>query len=198
MKPIRLTLLLAALGLGVSSASATLFDFSYTFSDTQTVITGTLEGTQNGNFIDDVSDLSVFFNGVAMAQLDPTNPVPISFASYDQASGTFLPDPVISTAPSQNNFFFSNGDYASGAFSAYFYLTNASDFVDNPNGPQAGALAFDGDATGDSDATETATGSFWSITPVLTSSVPDGGATAALLGLATVSLLALRRRQATT
>jgi hypothetical protein len=178
VKPIhKLTLLLAlALGLGAGSASATSFTYSYTFGDGQ-VVSGSLDGTQSGNFIEGVSNVSVFFDGIAL--LDP-----VFTAKYDEASSSYLTGAVVSFDALQNNFFFVNSDLAAGdfGFDSIFYMANAADF----GGATAVAFSTLGFASQDS---PTVSGS-WSLT-----AVPEGGATIAFLGMAMVGLAWVRRQQ---
>lgn len=86
------------------SARADLFNFSYTFGSGD-VASGSLTGTQNGIFIESVSNVSVFFNGVALAG-NPNLYQPYSFlAGCCFVAGT----PVISTNGNLNNFIFADG-----------------------------------------------------------------------------------------
>ena len=179
----QLTALLAlALGLTAGTASATTFDYSYIFVDGG-IVSGTLDGTQDGHFIDGVSNVSVFLNGTAM-------PGSVFTATYDQASASFLAGPVVSFDAALNNFFFANSDLAGGDFGAdsLFYLTNAADF----GGPTA--LASSPTLIASQDI-PTMSGN-WSLTEATTPAVPDGGATLALLGTALAALACVRRKLA--
>ncbi len=84
------------------SANATQFNFSYTFGSGD-VASGTLTGTQNGNSIDDVSNVSVFFNGNTFFGGDLYQPY-----SFQTACCFVNVTPVISFDGSLNNFIFSN------------------------------------------------------------------------------------------
>ena len=173
----KLTLLLAlALGLGAGSASANSFTYAYTFGDGQ-VVSGSLDGTQNGDLVEGVSNVSVFFNGIAL--LDP-----VFTAKYDQASASFVAGTVVSFDALQNNFFFANSDLAAGDFGygAIFYMTNAADF--------GGATALGFSTLGFASQDFPTVGTSWSL-----KAVPEGGATLALLGLALVGLAWVRRQQ---
>jgi hypothetical protein len=99
--------LLAGLCLATGPAfGAMTFNFSYQFVGGPKV-TGSLDGDQNGEFVENVSNVSVFFNGTAMngtvytAKLDSTiNWVAGAVVSFDVL---------------KNNFIFANGDLLRGA-----------------------------------------------------------------------------------
>jgi len=77
MKPLFRAALAAASLLLAVNAHATVFSFSYTFGDSST-ITGTLRGNAAGDYVNNISDLHVFFDGKAFSGLsfaggyDPT------------------------------------------------------------------------------------------------------------------------------
>lgn len=85
------------------SARADIFDFSYTFGSGD-VASGSLTGTQNGNFVENVSAVHVFLNGTALAGSDLYQPYTFSAGCcYVNAN------PVISFNGNLNNFIFSDG-----------------------------------------------------------------------------------------
>jgi hypothetical protein len=168
------TLALAlALGLSAVSACADTFRFSYLFGDGLTV-TGNFGGVANGNFVENVSGVSVYFNATAM-------PGSVFTAQFDGAS--YLSGPVISFNALQNNFVFANSDLTNGdfGFDSIFYMMNASVYSDT-------AVAFStlGYASQD-DPTMRAN---WSLVQT-----PEQSSTLALLSLAMVGLVWLRRKQ---
>ena len=168
------TLTLAfALGLSAVSACADTFSFSYLFGDGLTV-TGDFAGVTNGNFVENVSDVSLYFNGTQI-------PGSVFTAQYDGAS--YLSGTVISFDALQNNFFFATSDLANGdfGFDSVFYMLNASVFSDT-------ALAYStlGFASQD-DPTVRAS---WKLVQT-----PEQSSTLAMLGLAVGGLVWLRRRQ---
>jgi hypothetical protein len=160
-----------ALGLTVSSSYGTLFSYSYLFGDGLSV-TGSLDGTQNGNFVENVSNVSVFFNGTAM-------PGTVFAASYDGAN--YVSGPVVSFDALQNNFIFADTDFAAGdqAYKSIFYMLNASVYADT-------ALAFSdlGFASQDWPTSRES----WTL------KVPDGGSTIVLMGLAMIGMALARRK----
>ena len=168
----QLVLLLAAtLGLAAASAKAAAFDYSYLFGDGLSV-TGSLEGTVNGNFIENVSNVSVFFNGTAIPGAS------VITASYDGSS--FVDGPaVVSFDALSNNFLFRSSDFDLG-----FYMVNAAVFFSNT----ATAYAFTDDLFLISSEETSARGT-WSI-----KAVPEGGSTLVLLGLTVAGLLWLGRK----
>ena len=167
-----------ALGLAAGSARATIFDFSYTFADDSLVVTGTLAGDLNGNFVDNVSNVSVFFNGTAV-------PGPVNGFTND-GSG-WVPGPIVSFDASENNFSFGTTDPADLDFSSdatfLFSMSPVDGYVLGYYPPVGASL----------DVLPVADGS-WKLTAETTGTVPDGGATVLLLG-AGLGLLGWIRRK---
>lgn len=174
MNPLhRLTQLLTlALGLSAVSSYGTFFSYDYTFGD-GLVVSGTMDGTQNGNFVENISNVSVFFNGTAM-------PGTVFAATYDSAD--YLSGPVVSFDARQNNFLFMNSDLAAGDFGydSIFAMFNASVYADT-------ALAFStlGFASQDWPTARDR----WSLR------VPDSSATIVFVGLTVMGLAWVRRKQ---
>jgi hypothetical protein len=54
-----------ALVLALGTARGDTFNFSYLFGD-GLLVTGSLDGTANGNFVENVTNVSVFFDGNAL------------------------------------------------------------------------------------------------------------------------------------
>src|ERR1700754_4641122 len=93
---IKAAIVAAALGAS-GAASASTFDFSYTFTDGQQ-ITGSLDGTLNGTTISNVSDLHVALNGIDFAGgTDPSGATSLGVYGYDSANQSFDAPAVIST-----------------------------------------------------------------------------------------------------
>ena len=169
----KLTLaLVLALGLGAGSARASTFDFSYLFDD-GLVVSGSLTGAANGDFVENISNVAVRFNGDAM-------PGTIFTSMFD--GGSYLNGPVVSFDALLNNFLFANSDLANGDFGydSVFYMLNASVASDT-------AVAFS--TMGYASQDDPSVGRRWTLVQV-----PDHGATLALLGLALAALGSMRRK----
>lgn len=168
-----------ALGLSPAASLAVPFNFSYTFGD-GLLVTGSLDGTENGQFVDNVTNVAVFFNGQAMSGS-------IYSAQLD-AGFNYLAGPIVSFDALQNNFFFINSDVASGnfAYDSFFSIVNASVYADT-----ATAQAFPLGLFGSQDAPTI--GASWSLTQA---PVPEPGSTFALLVLAFAALIGLAQKNA--
>lgn len=165
---------LALLGFALGAARADSFNFSYVFGD-GLAITGSLDGTENGNFVENVTNVSVFFDGSAL-------PGTVFASRFDGAS--YLSGPIISFDALQNNFVFANADLANGdfGFDSIFYMLNASVFSDT-------ALAYS--ALGYASQDDPTVAASWSLSRV---AVPDQGKTLALLALGLLVLGCLQGR----
>jgi len=169
---ILIAFLALVLGLSAGSAAATTFAYSYTFGDGQ-MVTGKLDGTQNGEFVDNVANVSILFNGVEL-----TGPV-FTAKYYDGV--TYLNGPVVSFDALKNNFVFVNSDLAADdwSYDSLFYILNASVYQDT-------AVAY-------SASLNFAAQDFPTVSPnwtlgVAPASVPDSGSTALFLGLAILAI----------
>lgn len=103
-------------------ANATLYDFSYTFDDTSS-ITGSLSGTLNGSYIENISNVQVFFNGVKFS----------GASLFSSAWNTTTQDwdnsmnALVSPVGSLNNFIFADSNVPTDYnLSNYFYFVNDS------------------------------------------------------------------------
>lgn len=170
-----LQILALTLGIATCSARADSFSYSYLFGDGLR-ISGTIEGTASGNFVEDVSSVTLWFNGVQA-------PGSVYLSRFDGAS--YLSGPVVSFDAQLNNFFFADSDLANGdfAYNSIFYILNGfADF------DAAFALAYPLDQFGSQDS-PVVSGS-WTLSHA---SVPDAGPTAVMLGLAVAGLSLFRR-----
>jgi hypothetical protein len=108
-----------------ASAHADTFDFSYTFNGAGGLggtITGSFQGTQSGQFVTDVSNVSVVFDGTAF------NGPLFSGTSNSDGSLSYGPSAaVISFNASQNNFVFadSNDPQGNGVTTAFLFNSTA-------------------------------------------------------------------------
>jgi hypothetical protein len=139
------------------AAQASTFDFSYTFTnssqDTPLAVTGSFDGTLNGNLLTNISDISVSLNGVAFNG-------PLSIGSWDSSAGPTgavnfaASSAVISTNGALNNFVIADtSDPSLNTFTNLFYYVGGT--TPDKLGSQevslqtvAGLSAFDNDALG--------------------------------------------------
>jgi hypothetical protein len=104
-------------------ANAETLDFSYTFSPELNgeghTLTGTLSGDLIGDIVENIGNLHVFLDGVALSDQ------PLFAAAWDPtaASPDLGREAVISTDASKNNFIFGNALTLEG-LSAYFLFVN--------------------------------------------------------------------------
>lgn len=181
------TLLTLILGLSSVASYGTTFDYSYTFagniftSIAGDVVSGSFEGDVNGNFVENISNVSVFVDGVAMT------------GTFFSAG--FYPDgpqepwggpAIVSFDAAQNNFGFFNSP---GTFYSGFYMIHGQNWSEV-------AKSFLGTITRYDTPVATAN---WSLTARTsgTQSVPDGGNMAMMLGGGLVCLVAAGRRKPT-
>ncbi len=139
------------------SANAAKFDFSYTFNDSS-VITGSLLGDINGAYVENISDLHVFFNGVEYSG------APLYAAAWNTSTGAWdnSTQAKISTNAALNNFIFADANVPTDfGVSNYFYFINDASL---------GHEAFATNINTNQIALDNPTNASWSLTPV--SSVP--------------------------
>ena len=129
----KLILAAAVLAAGSGAAQASTFDFSYTFSDGQT-LTGSLEGTLSGDLVTNLSDISVTFDG-------NTYSGPLFAGVFNAASGAYdysTNTAVVSTDATKNNFIFAdNTDPTANNVKNFFYFFNGA----TPSGDPQAVLA---------------------------------------------------------
>tara|TARA_R110000868_G_scaffold98415_1_gene270844 strand:- start:71 stop:637 length:567 start_codon:yes stop_codon:yes gene_type:complete len=181
------SLFLATLAFGTAAAlQAGSFTYSYTFQDGD-VVSGSFNGTQSGNLITGLSDISLFFNGVAATNnpmfgtgWSPTNNSWVSGGAVASIDGT------------QNNFLFIDSNYPNnGNFTQYFYVRNG--FISNPT--HSDSFAWSGNNGGGLNDNVANDNPFiaanWSINGA---NVPDAATTLPLAVLGMGFLLLARRR----
>jgi hypothetical protein len=164
-----ITAIILALG-AAGTARATTFDFTDTFSSGD-VITGSFDGTANGNLITGLSNISVYIDGIAFSNNGAL------YDAYYQA-GWVAGAAVASFDGTQNNFIFVDVNYPTNAnFTEYFY-----------NVPTIDAIARNENTSQD---VFDSTGGTWSV-----SAIPEP-ASMLLLGGGLVSLSLVRRDAST-
>ena len=182
---VRFLLLAVVLGLTAGLSRGTTFNYQYNFvlNDNRIypvpellTVSGTLDGDLNGNFVDNVSNVTLFFNG---SQTTGT------IFSFEYAAG-WSNVPIVSFDASQNNFFFTNSDWANGDFS---YDTYFSFVGGTPSPNSVSAESYFNPGSGHHLEGETYAPDRWSL-----QAVPDNGVSALMLGGSLVCLGALRRK----
>lgn len=170
----------AGLLAGSAAAHAASYAFQYTMLD-QTLITGTFDGTANGNLVEDISKLAIAVNGFAM-------PNSGNLSAYGADGGFAEGAAKISFDGLATSLLVLDAPVY-GMWSSLFFLgaTNGGD-TDAINYNIAG-LPFNGEGDGDYSASR------WSLSTV--SAVPEPATYAMLLGgLALVGAIARRRKPA--
>jgi hypothetical protein len=167
---------LASSVLAVSSASAALFNFSYSFDD-GTVVTGSLSGNQNGQFIDNVAGVSFAINGVSFAD-------PVFAFAYDSGTAGYVAGPVVSFDLALNNFAFATSDLGAGDTSHNYLFA----ILAGTTGVDLAAAVDNTSSVAVQESSDTP--ARWSLAAA---PVPEAGSTLALAGLALLGLVAGRR-----
>jgi PEP-CTERM motif-containing protein len=138
MKLLTMAAVIAA-ALGASAAaSADTFDFTYNFSDTQQVVTGSFTGTttDGGQSVSNISNLQVFFNGIAFSG----GVGPLVLNSWNTTSETFNAPSASTTIfanPTKNNFGISDVDLSVNNGPDYEF-----NFVNDPAGVGSSVTAL--------------------------------------------------------
>ena len=168
----------AAYAASTGSTYGADWDYSYTFGD-GLVVSGSFEGTQSGDFVTGISDLSMSYNGTPVTG-------PIYAATYDGSA--WVNGAVVSFDAAQNNFLFINTDYAIGDYSGdYLAFLPASIEGGEPYAAFVSGPLDIVDANNDSTVA-----SNWT----LVDPVPDGASTAMLCGMSLLALGWFRRKLA--
>jgi hypothetical protein len=176
MKKLRVKIAVALLSVTVCS-KGTVFDYSYTFGSGD-IVSGTLEGSQSGDFVNNVANVTVFFNGTAMSGNVYT-------ARYEPTG--YVAGPIVSFDVHKNDLLFANSDFANGDLGAIEFLqiinlnVYGSDLA-NAIIPGVGGVTTD------------LSFGLWSLTEQPGTSVPDAGSTAAMFGSALVGITLLKRK----
>lgn len=170
-----------ALSLSAASLYGNTFDYSYTFNNGR-VVTGSFDGTQNGNLITDITNGTLYFNSTFVANLS------YAVAAFGNAPLT------VSIDGSQNNFVFDfdNGDPLGDTF-AWFQSGDLGQAD-----PQFAGVTFFGSNINDlglsgftQDNVSTYPVAKWLVT---TRSVPDASATIFMFGMGIAGIVSLRRK----
>jgi hypothetical protein len=175
---IGMLLLAAGCGLTAASSRGDTFAFSYTFQSGVDV-TGTFDGDPIGNLIFNISDTSLSVGSYVL----PGAVYDESFNGAQYVDGGAL----MSFDGAINNFFFINSDYANGDNSFTGYFGSIVSVPLGGNFAQAGAPSISGNVV------DQPINSSWSVKDT-TETVPDGGSTATMLGVAALGLLLFGRR----
>ena len=138
----KITLWVAVAGLAFAGvAKADTFDFSYTFSDGG-VVNGALQGTLDGNFVDNVSNVTMSYIS-ADQTVNITEPTPIYIYQEETVSNaiTWVSGAVVSFDPTQNNFDFTTQPvppFSSVNTDCFFMLPTGNTLEDSgPGNPYA-------------------------------------------------------------
>jgi len=161
-------------------AKAALFDYSYTFSNGK-VLSGSLTGDVNGQFVDNVANVSAFMGSVAF------DGSPGLFSYYWVVGvGYVTTHPaVVSFDASLNNFIFLDASTPTGIYSNDFFMVG---FLSEAGAwkPSEGGSFVDQGSNYDA--------SRWTLTEV-TAAVPEPGTYAMMLAGLGLLGFALRRRR---
>jgi hypothetical protein len=166
---------LVCLGLTAASSNAADWDYSATFGN-GLVVTGSFQGTQNGNFVDNISDITMAFNGT------PVNG-PLYSATFNGSS--WVEGAVISFDENLNDFLFANSDIGGGNFNYNSDISfTGANFAGGPYAQAwSGNLSYQGSGPN---------AYVWTL--VDPPALPDAGSTAALCGMSMIGLGWLRRK----
>jgi len=169
MKTFRAGIAVALLS-GAVCSQASVFDYSYNFGPGN-VVSGTLEGNLSGDIVDNVANVTVFFNGTAMSGSVFTG----------RYSPPYEPGPIVSFDINKNNFVFANSDPNGGVPTEFLQVIGASALA-NAQFPGSDGVITDRLFNG------------WTLTEEPGTGVPDAGSTLAMFGVAFAGLALLRRR----
>ncbi|HEY3755047.1 MAG TPA: hypothetical protein VGL42_02745 [Opitutaceae bacterium] len=174
-------LLTLSLGVAAVSVQADTFDYSYTFND-GVVATGSFAGSLSGNLVTNISNATVFENGVQQ-------PGPMFIESFDAGASHYVDSGAVASLNGlQNNLLFINVDLAAGDVNETAFFGSVTDPA-VLNVISSSSIAQVGDAPIDE---EQPANSSWTLTDV--SRAPDAASAFALLGMGLAGLGAVRRR----
>jgi hypothetical protein len=160
-------LFVASLTIAATSTRADTFTLSDTFSD-HTVVSATFDGTSNGELITDLSNISITADGVAII-----GPI-FDLNTARDAGGVVAFDGIDNDFIFFNSEFLSNvvgsGDLQGGTFGVTVHNLQASSNLTSADSGYAN----------------------WSVVDTSAPSVPEGGATVAMIGAAIIGLACFR------
>ncbi|GAA0857869.1 PEP-CTERM sorting domain-containing protein [Aliiglaciecola litoralis] len=162
----------ALVALSPFMAQAGLFEFSYTFNNNGDSVQGSFSGDQNGNLIENLSDIIVSVNDVEL-----TAPL-FDYRIECEDTGCFwVSGGVVSFDGTLNNFVFMDDATFPATFDYTNYFLQVPEFVDEGIQAQTG-MCFDNLSICNSEINDGNTGNSWQLTRV---EVPEP-MTLALLG----------------
>jgi len=105
-----------------TAANATVFDFTYTFSDGGEVLSGSFTGTAEGNLIIDLSNVSVDVNGNAFNGNGHLDVYSFSYGAYQRTGNPWKSGGAYASFNGlQNDFLFLDGTPRQGGWTNEFY-----------------------------------------------------------------------------
>lgn len=165
-------MVLIAMGLGVGGTTFGItYNFEYVFNN-GLEITGNMDGDKDGDYLKNISNVSVYFNGSKMV-----NEVVLGNPNINSTAGA-----VVSFDVTKNNFVFANAPLSTSSFNMYFRIFNSSGgelhMADAANYPLH-LTGFDINQLGR-----------WVLEPA---NAPDGGCTVFMLTSGLLACVGLRR-----
>jgi len=136
----------AAIAVAGCSAAQAAQHFTFTEQMGASLVSGSFDGTLNGNLITSISDVYVYING-----LGPLGNGALFADGYDISTSSYVSGGAVASLDgTQNNFFFANSDLGAGDFgyNAYYYSFSQYGWgdtaFDNANGqnPSTGDTNF--------------------------------------------------------